>query len=172
MVQTYVHWHPVAYILNELCADPKHEHVEKAWRIIDMAYRNPHGVPPEANIATWKPLRGLLERAQAARTKAGLDLSLQYMTPSSIPAAEIPTAMPVQILSIETGSDYMPLPIENLVPADESLMAFDLSTPYTTMSNFMTREADQYPVDPSWWMNGDIAMPNNPNMMIDHHQQT
>jgi hypothetical protein len=157
MLQTYVHWHPVAYILNELSMNPMHEHVERAWTVIDMAFANLHGLTFEANMAIWKPLRGLLERAKMARQRAGLNVDAQLMTPASTTGSFNTMATNVD------GLEAVFLPDQNLVPGDESLMTLDLTTPYATMSDFMTGIPEQYGIDQSWWINGGIGMPGEMN---------
>jgi hypothetical protein len=51
MLQTYVQWHPVAYLLNELCTSPQHPQAPRAWRAIDYAFTISHGLTFEANMA-------------------------------------------------------------------------------------------------------------------------
>lgn len=65
LLQTYVHWHPVAYLLSEICAGLEGEKMGRAWGIIDVAMRDFHGLSPKGNENLWRPLRGLFERAKS-----------------------------------------------------------------------------------------------------------
>lgn len=167
MLQTYVHWHPVAYILNELRTTPAHHGSTRAWRAIEIAYSNPHGLTFEANLSIWRPLRGLLERAKLAREKAGLDMYVQYVTPSGSSAYTNITALPMVSPGVVEPRFS---PEEGLMPSDESLMALDLSTPFATMADFMTGVPMRYDGSQDWWMGGNMTMPNDMNLTMGGQQ--
>jgi hypothetical protein len=41
MLQTYVHWHPVVFLLTELCRTPLHPQTARAWRATTANSRSP-----------------------------------------------------------------------------------------------------------------------------------
>lgn len=165
MLQTYVHWHPVAYILTELCKIPNHHQSVRAWRAIELAYANPHGLTFEASLAIWRPLKGLLERAKLARQKAGLNMYVQDITATGSIAFTNITALPLVSVG---GVDPVFTPEENLAPSDESLMALDLSTPFPTITDFMTGAPDEYSAGQDWWT-GDLPISGDVNLMMGSH---
>jgi len=158
MMETYVHWHPVAYILNELCMNPRHEQAGRAWRAIDMAYANSHGLTFEANLALWKPLAGLLSRAKAQqRSQQNAETYAQYLTPASLSET--------QVSSANAGMQEGWVAEDNFVPGDENLMTLDLRTPFATMEDFMTGANENYGMEQVWWIDGDMTIPGNGNEM-------
>jgi hypothetical protein len=167
MIQTYVNWHPVAYILNELRTTPNHHQSVRAWRAIAVEYTNSHGLTFEANLALWRPLRGLLEHAKLARQRAGLDMYVQYITPTGTSAFTNISALPM--VSPEVNEPTF-TPDENLMPGDESLMTLDLTTPFATMTDFMTDFPGPYDGSQDWWMGGDLTMPNEMGSMMGDQQ--
>jgi hypothetical protein len=155
MLQTYIHWHPVAFLLNELCATPQHPQSARAWSAIDKAYASPHGLSPEANQALWRPLRGLLEKAQKATQRA----SPGYTDSVSPMSAYSATAYVSEISSQQQNDLAMFMPDSSLPPPGDGQMAFDLQTPFATMTDFITNTSDpQFDVE-AWWMENDNMMP-------------
>lgn len=76
LFRTYVQWHPVAFLLSELCTRTKGETVDRAWRALE-ASADRWWMPPNnstldrrADVGRlWRPLRKLLAKARAAREK-------------------------------------------------------------------------------------------------------
>jgi hypothetical protein len=134
MLQTYVHWHPAAFLLKELVERPEQEQASRAWNAINLAFANPHGLSPEANQAIWQPLRGLLQKAMAAagasqRGSLALNASISHFPPWVY-------GTPIEYnQSMEDGQSFMDDPMN--FPFDESLLGFDLRTPLPPMSDFM-----------------------------------
>jgi hypothetical protein len=80
---TFVHWHPLAVALAELCSQPPGPLVNRAWAIIDKIY-----VPWSDRIADtkdgnlWRPIRILYKKAQAVRQNHETNArGLQGVTP-------------------------------------------------------------------------------------------
>lgn len=72
LFQTYVQWHAIAFLLNELCIRTQGEYVERAWRAVEIVTNRRWGAEYANNRLKshlWRPLRRLMNKAKAARTK-------------------------------------------------------------------------------------------------------
>ncbi|KAF2103639.1 hypothetical protein NA57DRAFT_50511 [Rhizodiscina lignyota] len=68
LFHTYIQWHAIAFLLNELCVRTWGEHVERAWNAIE--YSRTYGAEyanGKLKSHLWRPLRRLLAKARAAR---------------------------------------------------------------------------------------------------------
>lgn len=163
MLQTYVHWHPVAFLLNELCAAPQHTQSARAWSAIEKAFENRHGLTPEANHAIWRPLRGLLERAKAITQHVSPEMFCDSIAPMpAIPgdSFNVPSSAAFDLSAQQSTNMPIFLSGELLAPPDNSLMAVDLQTQFTTMTDFMTNV--QFDLNDPWWTNTNLTIPNAP----------
>lgn len=163
MLQSYVHWHPVAFLLNELCKTPQHPQANRAWSAIDKELAHPHGLSPEANKALWRPLRGLHERARLAAEAASPRnyFELPPTTSTILDGAyALPLSAPSEISFQQPSSLPTFGPESLLASSDDTVMAFDLQTPFATMTDFMPGGSNiQFDMD-SWWINNDLTLPN------------
>jgi hypothetical protein len=158
MLQTYVHWHPVAFLLNELCTAPQHPQSARAWGAIEKTLENPHGLTPEANQALWRPLRGLLERAKAMTWHVSPEMFHENAATTPELFGEsftVPSTAAFDVPAQQLSNMPMFIPCESIAPPDDSRMAVDLLTPFATMTDFMTDKLN----DP-WWIDNDLTMPN------------
>ena len=132
LFRTYIQWHAVAFVLSQLCIRTKGPEVDKAWQIINDIFGN-----PEVHFSTqnrgmlWKPLRKLLARAQAVRSKAleqqklfPLDGSLGP-TIAGVAAPTNPTSVDNTDLNFAMGlkQDSQGLPIiNNPIPNNDNCL--------------------------------------------------
>lgn len=69
--KTYVQWHAIAFLLNELCVRLEGEHVDRAWRAIEIVtsreWKAEHDSGNRLKNHLWRPLRRLMTKARAAR---------------------------------------------------------------------------------------------------------
>ena len=84
LFRTYVQWHALAFVLSELCIRTTGPTVDKAWAVIENALAD-----EETHISSsqrgmlWKPLRKLLVKAKAERSK-GLQNQSRFPLDGSI----------------------------------------------------------------------------------------
>jgi hypothetical protein len=133
MFQTFVPWHSVVYLLNELSKNPGNPERERAWRAVDLALAVERGLTPEANRALWRPLQGLIEKARTATIQAGGTAPLFFTSDCSV---QEPPAY-------STAGDYGNLMGDQGFLMDHSMMpALDYGGPgqnfSTTISDFGT----------------------------------
>lgn len=70
LFQTYVQWHAIAFLLNELCVRTNGEYVQRAWHAIEIVTSRRWGAEYANNRLKshlWRPLRRLMNKARAAR---------------------------------------------------------------------------------------------------------
>jgi hypothetical protein len=120
--QTYVHWHPVAFLLREFCTlQMTQEQMTRAWRAITWAITDPHGLEPESNRALWKPLDGLIDRAKAKILALDTGIDAGSISPWNQSSTELGTNTGFEI-PFEEMQDW-------LAPVDDNLIPLDLNTP-------------------------------------------
>lgn len=70
LFRTYVQWHAVAFVLSQLCIRTSGLEVDKAWAAVDNVFDEWGGVVAASKRGIlWKPLRKLMARAKAVRTR-------------------------------------------------------------------------------------------------------
>lgn len=86
LCETYIQWYALAFLLSALCVRPESEEVERAWNAVDSTLQlglklsnvadkrtniNANGVSDinEIFCDSYKPLRRLIEKARAARSR-------------------------------------------------------------------------------------------------------
>jgi hypothetical protein len=99
LFQTYIQWHAIAYILEELCTRSNSTIVERAWRAIDSVSGDWGSAFTHTKSGMlWKPLKKLMSRARQHRSRQsraaydaesniGIDESLITPAPSGYPSA-------------------------------------------------------------------------------------
>ena len=84
LFRTYIQWHAVAFLLSQLCERTKGPDVDEAWSVVEDVFEEWGGVvSTHKKGMLWKPLRKLMTRARAARTKE-LEKSLIFPTDGSL----------------------------------------------------------------------------------------
>ena len=77
---TWSQWHPLAVILAELCIQPCGPLADRAWAIVDVVFEKEGERVADSKKGTlWRPIRKLLEKAQAARaqnTPSSMDIAM------------------------------------------------------------------------------------------------
>ncbi|UKZ74868.1 hypothetical protein TrVFT333_002538 [Trichoderma virens FT-333] len=89
LCETYIQWYALTFLLSALCVRSESEEVERAWNAVDATLRlglklsstsykragsNPKGLSEidETSCDAYKPLRRLIEKARAARSRTSL----------------------------------------------------------------------------------------------------
>lgn len=129
LFRTYVQWHALAFVLSQLCIRTKGPEVDKAWRIIESVFEDWGGaVSANQRGMLWKPLRKLMAKARAERSKA-LEKTAMFPLDGSLG----PTA---SSLGIPQG------PMSTLNGVND-FAAFDTSIPYNVdYPGIMTPESN------------------------------
>ncbi|KAK4692341.1 hypothetical protein P7C71_g4837, partial [Lecanoromycetidae sp. Uapishka_2] len=71
LFRTYVQWHALAFVLSQLCTRTTGPEADKAWTIIESVFEDWGGtVSSNQRGMLWKPLRKLMAKARAERSKA------------------------------------------------------------------------------------------------------
>lgn len=71
LFRTYVQWHAIAFVLSQLCTRTIGPEVDKAWMVIERVFDDWGGnVTSNQRGMLWKPLRKLMAKARAERSKA------------------------------------------------------------------------------------------------------
>ena len=71
LFRTYVQWHAIAFVISQLCIRTIGPEVDKAWMVIEGVFDDWGGtVAPNQRGMLWKPLRKLMAKARAERSKA------------------------------------------------------------------------------------------------------
>lgn len=156
ILQTHIHWHPVAYLLNLICCSNKSaEQLRRAWTAVNYAFDDCLGLTEVDHRAIWKPLESLVVKCRVKMQdvdvsgvrlnaqSSGLDVfsALSKMaSPVSASVAQSPhknVENPNDQVDTINGQEEC---FENL----EELMPFDIYQPFMTMDDFMT-------FNEGWW---------------------
>ena len=78
MTETYVPWHPVVFLLNDLCKGSSDNDRERAWKAVDSAFAVERGLTMEEKSALWRPLERLVEKARQSTVMAGGNEHLNF----------------------------------------------------------------------------------------------
>lgn len=71
LFRTYVQWHAIAFVISQLCTRTIGPEVDKAWVVIEGVFDDWGGtVTSNQRGMLWKPLRKLMVKARAERSKA------------------------------------------------------------------------------------------------------
>ena len=88
--QTYVAWHALAVAIAELCVKTEGPMVERAWSIVEPMFKRTEQHIADSNKGMlWRPIKKLMNRAQALRRK-------QFNSPAQMPGslASVTTSNP------------------------------------------------------------------------------
>ncbi|KAL7949267.1 hypothetical protein V8C42DRAFT_310423 [Trichoderma barbatum] len=98
LCETYIQWYALTFLLSALCVRSESEDVERAWNAVDATLRlglrissishkrsatNLRGTSEidEASCDAYKPLRRLIEKARATRSRASLPKEIVAQVP-------------------------------------------------------------------------------------------
>ena len=71
LFRTYVQWHAIAFVISQLCTRTIGPEVDKAWMVIEGVFDDWGGnVTSNQRGMLWKPVRKLMAKARAERSKA------------------------------------------------------------------------------------------------------
>lgn len=150
LFQIYIHWHPVAFLLNEICeASQPSEHLLRSWKAVNLALTGPHGLDEEEDAVLYKPMETLISRARAKMQSLGLH------DPTNEPRDLMQQSNEYSLKQEQLGSSGE----TNLVPSYNPLgdagfygNEFDLYQPMMTMNDFIPANPEmQMGYDESWW---------------------
>ena len=85
---TWPQWHPLAVVLAELCIQPYGPLADRGWAIVSVVFEKEGERVADSKKGTlWRPIRKLLEKAQAARAQ-NVTLSMDTALPPSETASQ------------------------------------------------------------------------------------
>ena len=161
LFRTYVQWHALAFALSELCIRSTGPTVDKAWCVIDNALADQETtVSSSQRGMLWKPLRKLLIRARAERSK-GLQSRAQFPLDGSIGLNGSSLGIPPGPMSTMDGmTDFVAfdtsMPVSNGFPTMMAPQSMNLNglpqQPYLSMNPMQSnRQGDPGPflLDPN-----------------------
>ena len=103
LFRTYVQWHALAFVLSQLCARTVGPAVDKAWMVIEGVFDDWGGtVSSNQKGMLWKPLRKLMAKARAERSK-GLQKQAQFPLDGSLGPATSSLGIPPGPMSTLNG---------------------------------------------------------------------
>lgn len=103
LFRTYVQWHALAFVLSQLCVRTVGPAVDKAWMVIEGVFDDWGGtVSSNQRGMLWKPLRKLMAKARAERSK-GLQKQAQFPLDGSLGPATSSLGIPPGPLSTLNG---------------------------------------------------------------------
>jgi len=143
LLQTYVHWHPVAFLLHYICTNPGASDLYRAWKVSNLAIEDPHGLSLAANRSIWTPLQSLFAKASMVITTSN---NHAHQQESSFARFEDYGVSASFDNSLIYSDGYLPIPTPGL---------FELR-PFTTIDDFMMEPVDIINNFDSWW--GDEAL--------------
>ncbi|OKL59524.1 hypothetical protein UA08_05418 [Talaromyces atroroseus] len=93
----YIQWHPIAFVLAELCVRPRCPGVDRAWLAVDSVFDTWRQRSAAKKASLWRPLTKLYKKAKAFRTKQEADIRRCSSTQASITSPmELPAKTPKQ----------------------------------------------------------------------------
>lgn len=73
ILQTHIHWHPVAYLLNLICCSSKSsDQLQRAWTAVNYAFEDCLGLTEVDHRAIWKPLESLVVKCRVKMQHVGV----------------------------------------------------------------------------------------------------
>ena len=159
LFRTYVQWHAIAFVISQLCIRTIGPEVDKAWMVIEGVFDDWGGtVTSNQRGMLWKPLRKLMAKARAERSKALRKQALFPLDGSLGPTTSLcnlaPGPMSTGNASLDFSTFEMPGLVTNTLPAvrtgSNSLNGFvPLEQPQSTDTMNGTNNTDQWNLDPS-----------------------
>lgn len=87
---TRVQWHSLAATLAELCFQDKGPLVERAWKIVDVVFRDwAEHIADSRRGMLWRPIKKLMTKAQAKRAESSMK-SMSITSQQSLPQFTVP----------------------------------------------------------------------------------
>jgi hypothetical protein len=146
LLQTCVHWHPVAYLLSEICAGLQGEKLRKAWNTINIGMADYHGLSDKGNENLWRPLRGLFERAKSATPQEALaDITTSLSDPFA--GVQRDNQQP------EAQDDFLDQNFYRPIPAEESTQDSQQDNSIWNLNDYTV----QHTFDPTWWSEAEMG---------------
>ncbi|KAK2749673.1 hypothetical protein FQN57_005895 [Myotisia sp. PD_48] len=169
LFRTHMQWHPVAFLLSELCVRPMCPGTERAWRAINSVYE-PWGFQDEGKRGMlWPAIRKLMARAIKFRNKQLHDRAFGGSLPAeNSPCGLLPANLYPQQTTPSAGSDtsYLPSPSQPVANSfDYPILDQNIETggsytintvPSDKWSN-LYNAMDYTPLDPNAFSNNAFA---------------
>jgi Fungal specific transcription factor domain len=103
---SYIQWHPIAFVLAELCVRPHCPGVERAWLAVDSVFDAWRDKSASKKASLWRPLTKLYKKAKTFRTKQEADMRRCGFTQPPITS---PMELPSRNLNQNSVSSNSPL---------------------------------------------------------------
>lgn len=177
LFRTYVQWHAIAFVISQLCTRTIGPEVDKAWMVIEGVFDDWGGtVTSNQRGMLWKPLRKLMAKARAERSKA-LDKRARFPLDGSLGPATTrfnlaPGPMSTGDPSLDFSTFEMPGPVTDTLSATATgsnglnglQQSFvPLGQPQSTDTMNGTNNTDQWNFDPSIFAQDRLIEDNDMN---------
>lgn len=116
LFRTYVQWHAIAFVISQLCTRTIGPDVDNAWMVIEGVFDDWGGiVTSNQRGMLWKPLRKLMAKARAARSKA-LEKQARFPLDGSLgPTASLFNLRPGPMSTGDPSLDFSTFEMPGLV---------------------------------------------------------
>ena len=160
LFRTYVQWHAIAFVISQLCSRTLGPEVDKAWMVIEEVFDDWGGtVTSNQRGMLWKPLRKLMAKARAERSKA-LEKQARFPLDGSLgPTIPLFNLAPGPMSTGNVSLDYSTFEMPGLVTVAPSATEADLKglnglqQPFAPSGQAQSTDAmigrDQWNLDPS-----------------------
>lgn len=159
LFRTYVQWHAIAFVISQLCIRTIGPEVDKAWMVIEGVFDDWGGtVTSNQRGMLWKPLRKLMVKARAERSKALKKQALFPLDGSLGPTTSLPNLTPGPMSTGEASLDLSAYQMPELVTDTVLVRTTDsnsvngfvhLEQPQSTDAMNGTNNTDQWGFDPN-----------------------
>ena len=171
ILQTHIHWHPVAYLLNLICCSNKPiDQLQRAWTAVNYAFEDCLGLTEVDHRAIWKPLESLVVKCRAKMQDLGSGTGSSGSSPN---ATEAYSGLSESVLFADSTLAISPMlssttqmqhssrehamdqndQVNRMNTTDESFSFLDAHTLFEIHQPFMTMD-DFMNMNEGWW-NGD-----------------
>ncbi len=175
LFRTYVQWHAIAFVISQLCTRTIGPEVDKAWMVIGGVFDDWGGiVTSNQRGMLWKPLRKLMAKAKAERSKA-LEKQARFPLDGSLgPTPSLFSLAPGPMSTGDASLDYSTFEMPGLVTDTPSATTTDSNglngmqqpfmpsgPPLSTDAMIGTNNTDQWNLDPSVFPQGRLIEEND-----------
>ena len=132
LFRTYVQWHPIAFILSELCMRTEGDNVDRAWNAVNGVFNDWGEQVTRAHKGMlWRPMNKLMAKAQRAREAAQAKKAEKDF--GSVLFQPLNTMQGPGMVSLGSPVEYQPPPAFGQSPSDPSLPSTAMADPSAPM---------------------------------------
>jgi len=141
LLQTYVHWHPVAYLLSEICTGLPENKMRRAWNMVNMATKEFHGLSPKGIQNLWHPLRSLFERARSSTPQLSLATMTQAPSNPDFGKTDLETT------AFSNQEDFFDADMYGMILGEDSMQDNEREISIWNWNDSIVQNT----FDPTWW---------------------